>query len=428
MNTRLICSKCGRVYEDALPACPDCGAAPGPARKRRLPHGPAGWALLGGGLLLLAAVVVLALWRPFGGTDDPPDAARMAQVVATCGNQSLTNTELNYYYWSEYFYLVGSYGEYLPDSLDTEKPLDEQQYDETRTWQDYVLEKALDTAGATMSMAFAAEEAGFSMPADYADTLQRTLDNFSAKAKELGYVDEAGEPDVVAYLADSYGPDVTLESFTSYLKMSHLAAAYSDELYGKPTFTAAEISAYYDKYGGEYTDEGIPKDDEKLRSVRTVLLKPKTDDDAGWAEAKASAETLYATWQSESGTEDDFSAMAAAHSADTATSGQGGLRTDLRKSDLTGELADWVFDGARRSGDTAVVRSDDGWVIAYYAGESAQTLWQKTAEADLRQETYQNAEREIRERYPFKADSGKIRIVTPNGLYRTEADASKTNN
>ena len=39
----------------------------------------------------------------------------MSRVVLTCGDRRMTNTELAYYYWSEYFYFTNVYSDYLGD-------------------------------------------------------------------------------------------------------------------------------------------------------------------------------------------------------------------------------------------------------------------------------------------------------------------------
>ena len=371
--------------------------------------------ILIGAAVLIAAAVLLAVGLHSGPA--PTTEEQMAETVLTCGDFSMTNTELGYYFWNEYFYLVGSYGEYLPDSLDTSKPLEQQMYDEDRTWQDYVLEQTVETVEATMSMVFAARDAGFTMPEDYQAAMESTLESLSQRAGSAGYTDENGDADLLSYLSASYGPAVTLESFEAYLENSHLAAAYSDALYDAPVFTDGEISAYYDLHAGDYAEDGVTKDDEKLRNLRIVLIAPQADDEESWAEAKASAETLYATWQAESGTEDDFSAMAAAHSSDASTSAAGGLMRDVRRSDLSGSLAQWAFDGSRAAGDTAVVQSNAGWVIAYYVGQSDRAWWQAAAEEDLRREAYQNEERAIRDCYSFELDLDHVHILAPQGLY-----------
>ena len=50
-------------------------------------------------------------------------------------------------------------------------------------------------------------------------------------------------------------------------------------------------------------------------------------------------------------------------------------------------------------------------------GQEAATVWQKTAEADLRRETYQNAFLAACDRYTFLVDYDAIRIATPSVLY-----------
>ena len=63
------------------------------------------------------------------------ETAAQAAVV-TCGDFVLTNRDLSYYYWSEYFYFVNAVGENLA-GFDASAPPDAQMYDDTRTWQDF---------------------------------------------------------------------------------------------------------------------------------------------------------------------------------------------------------------------------------------------------------------------------------------------------
>lgn len=162
-------------------------------------------AVLIGAALLLAAVIGMICWKT-AEASAAPTTGEMEETAVVCGGRSLTNTELNYYFWSEYFYLVNGYGENLPASLDPEKPLEEQAYDGERTWQDYVLEQTLATVRSTLTMVFEAEAAGFTLPEDYRRSLDEVLQNFRDYAETSGYVDAAGEPDVQAYLKASYGP------------------------------------------------------------------------------------------------------------------------------------------------------------------------------------------------------------------------------
>ena len=200
---------------------------------KALPHKRVIAGVLGVVVVLGAA---LALWQGRNEDGEAAAAGDKDQAVVVCGDWTMDNTTLNYYYWSEYFYLVGSAGEYLPEDLDPAQPLDQQQYDEDRTWQDYLLDQTMITIRDTMSMVFAAEEAGFTMGDTYAASMETVVEGLAADAESQGY------DDVTAYLQASYGADATEESFRAYLADTYLAAAYTDALYNRPQFTEEEIA------------------------------------------------------------------------------------------------------------------------------------------------------------------------------------------
>lgn len=366
---------------------------------------PIRWAAVAAATALLALCLWLAL-RPA----DPEAAAAVPVIV--CGDDTVDNTELNYYFWMEYTYLIGSYGDDLPDSLDPSKPLSEQAYDGETTWQDFLLTQTMDMIQRTKALVYQAADAGFTMPEDYQTSLERVLSALADNAAGRGFTAEDGSPDVAAYLEASFGPGADEASFAAYLEDSYLAAAYSDQLQAEPVFTAEEIEAYYDQYARDYEAAGIPKEEEPLRSVRMVLVLPEDGDLDG---ARSSAETLLATWQAESGTEADFAALAESHSA-ASSAADGGLMAHLAPSDLTGELASWVFDDSRAPGDTAVLETDGGWAAVYFVGTETATVWQKAAEEDLRWETYQNAVLAAVDACDFQIDYDAIVIAQPADL------------
>lgn len=65
--------------------------------------------------------------------------------IAVCGDDHLTNRELPYYYWQQYYTLMSNYGSYASYFIDTSKPFDQQMcmFDDTRTWQQYFLQAAI---------------------------------------------------------------------------------------------------------------------------------------------------------------------------------------------------------------------------------------------------------------------------------------------
>lgn len=203
-------------------------------------------------LVILAAVLVFSIAGLILGVDARHRREQVMQaVVVTCNEFEMTNRDLNYYYWSEYFYFASAVGDQLP-GFDAGVAPDGQMYDETRTWQDYLLERTLITVRDTVSMAMAARAAGFALPEDYRASYERAVAQFEEAAAEQGY------DDVEGYLRASYGPDATLESFESYLYDTHLAAAYSDEVYEAIEISDADIDAYCSLHEADYADCQTP--------------------------------------------------------------------------------------------------------------------------------------------------------------------------
>ena len=130
----------------------------------------------------------------------------MNKVILTSDNYSLTNTEFSYYYWSEYFYFINTYGSYLSGTLDTTKPLDEQIYDGETTWQDYMVDQALNTVANTMALVQAAESEGFALDEEFTASMQSVLENFETYAVSGGFTKADGQADLGAYLQDSSCP------------------------------------------------------------------------------------------------------------------------------------------------------------------------------------------------------------------------------
>ncbi len=219
--------------------------------------------------ILLAALTALLVCSIAGmilGAAARHKRAQAAQAaVITCGERTLANCELNYYYWGEYFYFVNAVGQSTP-GFDANVPPDEQSYDGARTWQDYFLSRALIAVRDTVSMAQAAREAGFVMPDDYRAAYERVLAQFAQAADEQGYAS------VDAYLRASFGPGATEQSFQSYLYDTHLSSAYADELYGQVALTDHEIADYRDlhedDYAGQTPDEALAQAAEDLRDER----------------------------------------------------------------------------------------------------------------------------------------------------------------
>lgn len=144
-------------------------------------------------------------------------------------------------------------------------------------------------------------------------------------------------------------------------------------------------NAYYVVY---FADRYL--DHTKTVDVRHILIRSDaettdemTDEEKATAqenakaEAKQKAEDIYAEWQNGDATEDSFAALAEANSEDTGSSTNGGLYEAVTKGQMVANFNDWIFDDARKPGDTEIVETDYGYHVMYFVGDNAEEWYTK---------------------------------------------------
>ncbi len=89
--------------------------------------------------------------------------------------------------------------------------------------------------------------------------------------------------------------------------------------------------------------------------------------------AKLAAEKLYNEWKNGKATEESFADLATKESDDTGSKKEGGLYEDVYPGQMVEEFEDWCYDESRKAGDTGLVKTDYGYHIMYYVGESETT-------------------------------------------------------
>lgn len=190
-------------------------------------------------ILILVAALAFSLW--FCLKEEP--------AVMEYEDFRLTNRDFAYYYWTEVMYSKGAYEDYL--EVDFTKPLNEQAYSDTQTWEDHMIDQTLEMIRETMALALEAEKAGFELPQDYQEAYDDVITNFydAAMGQEYENID--------AYLQASYGEDADLESFEQYLLYTHIASAYADELYLLSKPTEEEVQAFFADKLDYYGQDGL---------------------------------------------------------------------------------------------------------------------------------------------------------------------------
>lgn len=374
--------------------------------------------LIGVLVIAICALSVVILKNRQAGEDKPYVSYTVAEEkytervaerkVASCGDTVLTNAELNVYYWQEFYGFANQYSSYLSYLLDTTKGLDEQLYDEEQTWQELFLSNALEMFHAATACAKAAEAAGYELPQAEQEYLDTFADTLLQEAQMYGF--ESSE----AYLADSFGPHVTAESFEKYLHTQVVASSYLNSLVDGLSCTAEQLSAYYDEHAEEYAQYGLEKIDKPMVSVRHVLLRPEDPENDGvytdeaWEACRRQAQELYDEWR-KTGTEDAFIQLAADHSAD-GNAASGGIYTDVYPGQMVETFNDWCFDDSRQSGDSGIVETQYGCHIMYFVEQQEEIYWQEAIRHDYLTEQSYVLQDELTARYPMTSDLKKAAI------------------
>ena len=338
----------------------------------------------------------------------------------------LSNSFLSFYYWGEYYYFVQNYG----FAFDSTLPLEQQVYETVEdsatgtstvtTWHQYFLESACYSINQIESMKAEAMAQGFEMSEAYKTEYDSILANMASNAATAGFVDEAGNGDALAYIRDSYGPNVTLEQFEQYLYDSYYVSSYSEYLYNSPVYEDSELEAYFDENADYFLSYGVEKSDVPNVNVRHILIEPEyaedgTVSDEAWEAAEKQAQELLARWQEGEATEESFAALANENSTDPGSNTVGGLYEDVYPGQMVPAFNDWCFDESRQTGDTAVVKTDYGYHIMYFVAHTDNYYWMQVADSDMRYYESNTMIQDMALKYTT-AVQDTVDVVTPDAV------------
>lgn len=81
--------------------------------------------------------------------------------------------------------------------------------------------------------------------------------------------------------------------------------------------------------------------------------------------AEENAQIMLEYWKEHGGDEDTFEEMADRYSQDSA---EGGLYENTYQGAMMDSIDEWLWDGTREAGDTAILETSYGWHIVYFVG------------------------------------------------------------
>ena len=124
------------------------------------------------------------------------------------------------------------------------------------------------------------------------------------------------------------------------------------------------------------------KDTTVTKNVAHILISATTagydDDDTAQskkasAKAKAEADKLLAEYKNGEQTLDSFKKLGEEHTEDGNV-----VYENVNKGDMVTAFNDWIFDEARKEGDTDIVETEYGWHIMYFIG-NGEEAWRADA-------------------------------------------------
>ena len=418
------CKNCGAQLKEDEAKCPECGMA---VRKRKQIWKKVIMAICGVALLgvLVCAVLyglgILDFKAPENKVTDKDSysvsdrkALKKADVVvATAGDQTLTNGELQIYYNLEVVEFISTYSNYLEAfGLDYRKPLDEQMSSKENgtTWQHTFIDNAIN---AWYTYAVLNEEAKIQkFPIN--SELQQMIDALPESLLKMA--NESGFSSVQEMLTEDFGGACKQDAYLEYLEEYYIAMAYFGSVYDELKPTDAEIEAYFKENEKTLAESGIKKDSGKYVDVRHILIKPEggTKDGSGnsiysedeWEACRKEAQAILDQWLAGEATEGSFGALANQYSEDPGSNTNGGLYTQVADGDMKAAFNDWIFAEDRKDGDYGLVKTDIGYHVMYFVG--SEDIWMGEVRSTILSERVDKFVEQIKAKYPIEKNYKKI--------------------
>ena len=346
-------------------------------------------------------------------SDEEAQAARET-VVATLGDATLTNGELQIHYWMQFYDFLSAYGSYASYlGLDYTQPLDTQlSPDGTLTWQQYLLDGGLDAWHSYEALAMEAEKAGYQMDQTYVDFLASLPETMDQQAQTAGF--ESAQQ----MLEADMGVGCSMDDYMSYMEDYYMGYLYYLSLVEKLEVTAEEVEAYYDENAETFAANGVEKDDQKYVDVRHILIMPQggttaedgttTYSDEEWETCRATAQSILDQWLAGEATEDSFAELANANSEDGGSNTNGGLYEDVYVGQMVEPFENWCFDEARAVGDTGLVQTSYGYHVMYFVG--SENIWYASAKEELLGNMQADILENAMSSYPLSIDYSAIKL------------------
>ena len=309
------------------------------------------------GVVFVLALIVCLVWR----SNIIPKKA----TALTIDGEKYTAAEVNFYYWNTYNNFLNNYS-YLVSymGLDTTASPNDQVMNETATgmlgveegttWGDYFMDQTQQQMAAIQNSLKMAADEGFV----YTDSVQAQYDGTMESLKTTA---AANGTNLSAYLQNAYGALMTEKVFSEQLMRVSQYSDYITAYYNSLEFSADEITAAYEADPDSYDRIAYQSVSVKGSAASTTDSEGNTvepteaEQAAAKAAAKATAEKLLADYKAGG----DLEALAEAAENATYTSND-------EATYFSSDLGLWLFDEARKPGDTTIIEGDTTYYVAVF--------------------------------------------------------------
>ena len=304
------------------------------------------------------------------------------ETYVVVNGEAVNKVEFDYQYNLTKNNYITQYGSYLTYfGLDTSKDLSTQMYSDTLTWQDYFEQNAVESLKQNKALMAEAKAAGFTY--DTTDEYNTFKETIKTSAASAGISEKE-------YVRSIYGSYATMGRIEEYVKNDMVMNAYYQKLQEDNAPSDDEIQSYYEENKATYdsVDYRLTTIEADLPTEPTELADPVEEtaaDTTGTTDGTTATDTTQDTAYQPSDAEiakamDDAKVLA--DDAEQTVAKDGEAHENEKKSSVNYMISDWLFDDARKAGDTTVITNDNSH--CYYVVAFEKRYLDETPSADVR--------------------------------------------
>ena len=304
------------------------------------------------------------------------------ETYVVINGEEVNKVEFDYVYNTSKNNYITQYGSYLSYfGLDTSKDLSTQMYSDTLTWQDYFEQNAVESLKQNKALMAEAKAAGFTY--DTTDEYNTFKETIKTSAAAAGVSDKE-------YVRSIYGSYATMGRIEEYVKNDMVMNAYYQKLQEDNAPGDDEIQSYYEENKATYdsVDYRLTTIEADLPTEPTELADPVEETAAdttgttdGTTATDTTQDTAYQPSDAEIAKAMDDAKVLAGHAEQTVAQ-DGEAHENEKKSSVNYMISDWLFDDARKAGDTTVITNDNSH--CYYVVAFEKRYLDETPSADVR--------------------------------------------